>query len=444
MIKLPNQVDRALELLEKAGFEAYIVGGCVRDNIMGKIPSDYDITTSALPEEVEKTFSAYRTLETGMKHGTVTVIIDKMPIEITTYRREGKYLDNRHPSHVEFTRSLKEDMARRDFTMNAIAFNHRTGLVDCFGGERDIESRIIRCVGNPDERFKEDALRIMRALRFSSVMGFEIESQTLEAAMNNRELLKNISAERLREELVKLICGSDVRRCLMQSAEILGAVIPELLEMRGFDQKNKHHIYDVLEHTAVAVENIPAEPELRLAALFHDVGKPRCFSVDREGTGHFYNQADIGAELTKDIMSRLKFDNATKETVTELVRLHGVQIENTPKAVKRALNRLSPEMFFNLMKLKRADNLAQNPEYRHRQAYYEELEETAKRIIENEECFSLRDLAIDGNDLIALGFVPGKEMGTILDRLLEAVIMKEVPNEKDILEKFALDMAKNY
>lgn len=444
MTVIPDQVKTALKLLEEAGFEAYMVGGCVRDNIMGREPSDYDITSSAIPDEIKSVFNGYRVVETGLQHGTVTVIVDEMLLEITTYRREDRYADNRHPDNVEFTKSLREDMSRRDFTINAIAYNDRDGFVDYFGGMRDIKSGIIRCVGNPEERFEEDALRIMRALRFSSATGFEIEEKTLAAAVKHKTLLKNISAERFREELVKLLCGVDVRRCLMRNTEILGVIIPELIEMNGFDQKNKHHIYDILEHTAAAVEAVPARSELRLAALLHDIGKPRCFSMDSDGEGHFYNHAEIGSEMARDIMRRLKFDSATTETVTKLVRLHGVQTDNTEKSVKRALNKMSPELFFELLQLKKADNLAQNSEYHHRQAYYTELEELAKRIIENEECFSLKDLALNGDDLIALDFAPGKEMGELLDRLLEAVITGKVPNERSALEKFALDMAKNY
>ncbi len=430
MIKLPSQVNKALTLLGEAGFEAYAVGGCIRDCLMGKFPSDYDVTTSALPRETESVFSSYKVIETGIKHGTVTVIIDDMPIEITTYRVEGQYFDCRHPGSIRFTRSLREDVARRDFTMNAVAFAPGAGIVDYFGGTEDIEAGVIRCVGNPDRRFKEDALRIMRALRFASVTGFEIEEKTLWAMEDNKKLLQEISAERVRDELVKLLCGRHAEKCIVENADIIGAVIPEILYMKGFRQCNPHHVYDVLTHSAVAVGAVDATPVLRLAALFHDIGKPKCFSLDNEGVGHFFGHASISAELTEKIMSRLKFDNDTKQKVTELVRLHDLQIELSEKAVKRVMNKISPEMFFDLLQLKRADNLAQSPEYRSRQRYYDELESIAKEIIEKEECFSLRDLAIDGNDLITIGFTQGKEIGKVLAMLLEEVIEGRFPNDR--------------
>lgn len=444
MIKLPSQVNKALALLEEAGFEAYAVGGCIRDSLMGEIPLDYDVTTSALPRATERVFSSYKVIETGIKHGTVTVIIDSVPIEITTYRVEGQYFDRRHPGSVCFTKSLREDVARRDFTMNAVAFAPDVGIVDYFGGKKDIEAGVIRCVGNPERRFKEDALRIMRALRFASVTGFEIEEKTLSAMEENKGLLQDISAERVRDELTKLLCGRHAEKCIVENADIIGEVIPEILDMKGFRQCNPHHIHDVLTHSAVAVGAIGATPTLRLATLFHDIGKPKCFSLDSDSVGHFFGHASISAELTEKIMSRLKFDNDTKQKVTELVRLHDLQIESSEKAVKRVLNKISPEMFFDLLQLKRADNLAQSPEYRDRQRYYDELESMAKEIIEKEECFSLRDLAVDGNDLITIGFPQGKEIGKVLAMLLEEVIEGKLSNDREELIKKARYFKQNF
>lgn len=434
MIKIPKNINKVLTDLHKAGFEAYIVGGCVRDSLMGKTPMDYDITTSALPWQMKEVFEDHKIVETGITHGTSTLIIEGNPIEITTYRIEDGYSDNRHPDKVEFTSNIKEDMARRDFTMNAIAFNYEDGIVDYFGGQEDIKARIIRCVGRPDARFKEDALRIMRALRFAAVTGFEIESDTLLEANNNRELLKNISAERVRDELCKLLCAKNTKKVLTNGAEIIGTIIPEIVEAIGFNQKNPHHVYDVYEHTLGVVDAIEPKLELRLAAFLHDIGKPRCFSQDEEGIGHFYKHELVSAQITQDIMERLKFDNATKASVVELVKNHGVEIATTEKSVKRALNKLSPETFLDLLKLKRADNLGQGQQYWCRQEKYNQLEEMAKSIIERKECFSLKDMELDGDDLLAMGMNPGKEIGEILENLLEAVINEDVPNEKEVLK----------
>lgn len=437
MITIPKEVINALNLLEKAGFEAYMTGGCVRDYVMGAVPKDYDITTSALPEETKGVFSEYTVIETGIKHGTVTVLIDGTPLEITTYRTEGEYLDNRHPSSVSFTRSLREDAARRDFTMNAMAWDKSGQIRDFFGGCADIDAGLIRCVGNADERFQEDALRIMRALRFSSVLGFKIEESTMEAAKKYKSLLLNISAERVREELIKLLCGKDAIRVITECTDILGEVVPELLEMKGFEQKNIHHIYDVLEHSAAAVEHVPAEPVLRLAALFHDVGKPDTFFLDDDGVGHFYGHAAVSEEKTRNILNRLKFDNKTKDDILALVKYHDVIIELTEKSVKRMLNKIGPELYFKLILLKRADNMAQNPAYRDRQKYCDELERIGREVIESESCFSLKDLAVKGNDIMALGIPAGKQVGEMLNLLLDAVIAGDVANDKEDLIFFA-------
>ena len=435
MIHIPDEVKTAISTLAANGFEAYIVGGCVRDSLLGGNPKDYDITTSAEPEEVEKIFGNFRVIETGIKHGTVTVLINKMPLEITTFRIDSDYSDNRHPENVTFTKSLEEDTARRDFTMNALAYNDERGICDFYGGTDDIKNKIIRCVGDADKRFGEDALRIMRAIRFSSVLGFEIEENTKRAVFKNKELLRNISSERIASELVKLLCGANVRKVLMEYIDVLGVVIPELLPMKGFDQKNIHHIYDVLEHTAAAVENIEPTPVLRLTALFHDIGKPECFFM-KDGQGHFYGHADIGADMTTKILSRLKFDNNTKNTVTKLVKIHDVQIEETDTAVKRCMNKHTPEIFFLLLKMKRADTLAQSPMCRERLEYLDRLEKRANEIINRKACFSMKDLAVNGNDLIKLGVKPGKELGNILKYLLEAVIEGKLPNDKNTLIKF--------
>lgn len=436
MPELPEQVNTVLRRLREAGYAAYAVGGCVRDRLMGAAPTDYDVATAALPEQVASMFAGDRAVGTGMKHGTVTVLLDAMPIEVTTFRVDGDYADARHPDAVAFTPSLAEDLARRDFTINAMAWSAESGVIDPFGGQADLQSRLIRCVGDPDARFTEDALRILRALRFASVLGFAIEERTAAALRRNRERLKKISAERVASELCKLICGTDVRRILLDYTDVLGVVLPELLPMRGLDQRNVHHIYDVLEHTAVAVERVPPEPILRWAALLHDSGKPACFTLDENGTGHFYGHPKESARLADAALRRLKKDTETRERVVRLVQYHDTQIGPAEKPVKRALHQFGPETFFQLLALKRADNLAQSPEYRDRQAYYDEVERLARDILERKDCFSLKDLAVRGGDLIAAGMAPGKDLGAALQTLLNAVIDGKAENEKEALLAF--------
>lgn len=432
-IPLPAGVARALSMMENAGYEAFIVGGCVRDALMGIPPKDYDITTSALPEETKAVFREYRVIETGIQHGTVTVMMEGMPLEITTYRTEGTYSDNRHPDSVSFTTSLREDVARRDFTMNAIAYSPTRGLIDHFGGEADIRAGIIRCVGDPDTRFREDALRMMRGIRFASVLGFRIEENTAAAIRGNKERIPTVSAERIRVELTKLLCGVNVKNVLMDWWDVLGVVIPEILPMHNFDQKTPYHIYDVWEHTAVAVSETPPVTHLRLSAFLHDIGKPSSFFTDEKGIGHFYGHPAVSAEMAEEILARLKYDNVTRCRVITLVKEHDRIIEPTETAVKRALSRLTPEVFFNLLAIKRADNLAQSPNYRDRLETYDAIEAMAQDILEKNECISVAALAVNGSDLIALGMKPGREIGEMLSHLLEQVIRGKLENEQEEL-----------
>ncbi|MBR5516948.1 MAG: CCA tRNA nucleotidyltransferase [Firmicutes bacterium] len=442
MLVLPEPIKKALQMLEKAGYEGYIVGGCVRDFLMGKSPDDYDVTTSALPKEVEAIFAEHKVIETGLKHGTVTVIIDGLPLEITTFRVEGEYLDGRRPSEVSFTRSLREDVARRDFTMNAMAMDLRGKLYDYYGGQDDIDKGIIRCVGNPAERFDEDALRIMRAIRFASQTGFILEDKTKKAALEHKENLLKISAERIRIELLKLLCGKDVKNVLIEYVDILSVFMPEIKPTVDFDQKTHWHIYDVFTHTAVAVASIEAKAHLRMAALLHDIGKPSSFSVDENGSGHFYGHALVSVDLARDILNRLKFDNDTKDKILKLVKYHDVPIEPTVRSVKRALNKYTKEGFFDLVLLKRADNMAQNPELAIRQEYLDQVVAVAEDIIAESQCFSLKDLAVNGRDLIEAGHRPGKELGHVLDQLLEQVLEDKLPNDKAKLLEFAQKIKK--
>lgn len=434
MIRIPDQISRVIERLNRAGYEAYLVGGCVRDALLGNEPKDYDITTSALPEQTEEVFADYPVIETGIQHGTVTVLSDRTPVEITTYRIDSAYTDHRHPESVEFTSSLREDLARRDFTINAMAYHPTQGLVDCFGGQEDLRTCTIRCVGDPEERFREDALRILRALRFSSRYDSPIEPETEKAMRCCAPLLREISAERIASELNGILCGKGVRRILTEETGILGVPIPELLPMQGFDQHNEHHIYDVLTHTAVAVESVPPEKDLRLAALFHDIGKPPCFSLGEDGVGHFYGHAKKSEEIARTVLNRLKYDNATKDTVITLIRYHDMYMEETEKTVKRMLRKLGPENFRKLILLNRADNMAQNPAYRERQTHYDRLSDLADKILSEEQCFSLKDLAVNGSDLIKEGYRPGPQIGEMLDEVLNLVIDEKLENRKpDIL-----------
>lgn len=433
MFILPEEVNIALEKLTEAGFQAYIVGGCVRDFLMGTEPHDFDITTSALPRETENIFKDFTVIETGIQHGTLTVLINGTPLEITTFRTDGTYSDNRHPDSVNFTCSLEEDLSRRDFTVNAMAYNPVTGIVDIFGGRGDIENKLIRTVGDPEQRFGEDALRIMRALRFSAVLGFTIDKSTLSAARELKDLLKNVAAERVYIELTKLLCGKNAYKILMECPDILGVWLPEILPMVGFNQHNRHHIYDVWQHTAVVVANIVPVPHLRLAALIHDMGKPGTFSMGKDGQGHFYGHPKLSTEIAGNILSRLKVDNDTRYKVIELVRHHDTPLADNEKQIKRKLNKLGENLFFDLIKICRADNMGQSPKYRNRQKGLNLVEATAKEIISRKECFSLKSLAVNGRDLIDAGFRAGPELGKILNSLLEQVIDGGLENKKDIL-----------
>ncbi len=435
MFRIPGYALKVISTLEEAGFEAYIVGGCVRDMLMKKDINDIDITTNATPEETKRVFSSFRTVDTGIKHGTVTVIADHCPVEVTTHRIEEGYSDGRHPDSVAFTRSLREDLARRDFTVNAIAYNPKTGIIDPFDGEYDIKNMIIRCVGNAEKRFTEDSLRILRGLRFSSVLGFTLEADTMNAAIECRHLLKNVSAERIFAELSKMLCGKDIRRVLLTYTEIFEEILPELRGMNGFDQKNFHHIYDVWAHTAAVTASIEPLPHLRFAALLHDCGKPDCFSLDNEGVGHFYKHARKSTDKAECALTRLKSDSFTKSRVMSLIKLHDTPIEPEASVIKKKLNKYGEELFFDLIKLQRADNMGQSPDLSYRQEIYIQIENTAREILESRQCFSLKDLVIKGDDLIRLG-LSGREIGSTLRKLLVAVIEGKAENTKEGLLEY--------
>jgi tRNA nucleotidyltransferase (CCA-adding enzyme) len=439
-ISLPEPVNIAVGLLENAGYEAFIVGGCVRDFLLGKDPKDIDITTNAVPKIVQQLFKDFKVIETGLQHGTVTIIIRSFPMEITTYRIDGEYSDNRRPDQVSFDSTLEQDLSRRDFTINALAYNNKTGVVDFHSGVNDLNDHLIRCVGNPSKRFDEDALRILRGLRFASVLGFHIDESTASAMFNQKELMRSISHERIAMEFIKLLCGINVKQILMEYADVLGFIIPELLPMKGFNQNTPYHIYDVLLHTAVALENIPPNPHLRLAVFFHDIGKPLTYSVGEDGIGHFYGHGVESERIALDVLTRLKFDNFTKERVCALVKYHDVPFEANRHSVRKWLNRLSPEVLDELILLKRADNFAQSPGVFSRQQTYDQIEALRNQILEERACFSLKDLKINGNDLKTAGISEGKEIGEILRHLLDMVMKEDVENERGKL----LDYVKSH
>ncbi|MBQ7788964.1 MAG: CCA tRNA nucleotidyltransferase [Clostridia bacterium] len=438
MIAISANAKKAINELNKHGYEAYLVGGCVRDMLMGIEPHDYDITTSASPDEMKEVFKNERIIETGIKHGTLTVIYDGEPIEITTYRIDGEYKDNRHPASVEFTRNLSDDLSRRDFTVNALAYNERDGIIDLFGGRSDIENHIIRAVGDAKTRFTEDALRIFRAARFSSTLGFEIEQETKKAMIECAHLLNNISAERINTELTKLLLGKNVKNAIIENYEVLGVLIPEYLKMKGFDQKNKWHIYDILTHTAVAVEASLKVPHIRLALLLHDTGKVHTFFTDENGVGHFWGHNEKSAEIARDFLNKYKYDNFTKDAVYSLVKIHDTPIQEDKGFIKKRLNRLGTDRFFDLIEIQRADNKAQNPELVNLQRI-DNIEKMAREIV-REECFSLASLKINGKDLISIGITEGKKIGYILNALLDEVIEDKLKNEREELLKRAKEI----
>lgn len=431
---MPKNVDIAINLLQSAGFEAYAVGGCVRDSLLGKTPNDWDITTSAKPEDMKSVFADFHCIDTGIKHGTVTVVIDGEPLEITTFRLDGEYEDNRHPKSVTFTSDLGADLGRRDFTVNAMAYSKKTGTVDLFGGQNDLKNKIIRCVGDPDRRFNEDALRILRALRFASALDFEIEEKTAQSLLKNRALLGNISEERIAKELLKLVCGKGAKRILTDFAPVLFEILPELQPMYKNSHDNPHHCYDIYEHTLIAVESIDPEPTLRFAMLLHDCGKPAVKKFDENGVAHFYGHQRISAEISAQILARLKVSNKFRDEILFLVSNHDrwELYENTEK-MPRYLSKFGLDGVLKLLKVMRADVLAQSPEYRYRLDQIADAEETAKNLAAQKPCLSLSELQINGRTLMDIGIPQGRKLGAVLAQLLDEVIDGVTKNTQEAL-----------
>ena len=446
-IKIPFGANEIIHNLQNNGYEAFLVGGCVRDSILGRPIHDYDITTSATPDEMMEVFKDKRIIETGLQHGTITIVINGEGYECTTYRIDGNYSDSRRPDSVAFTRSLEEDLKRRDFTINAMAYNNEAGLIDPFNGMKDMKYHKIRCVGRAEDRFSEDALRILRAIRFASQLGFVVDS---DASLNIHKMyknLENISTERINSEFCKIALSSEFYIQIVLFREVFSLFIPEIKDMFGFQQNNPYHIYDVWNHTVHAVQayECDCEPDLNsrdlitsLAVFFHDIGKPHCYQDSEDGVRHFKGHGRVSADMTNEIMKRLRFDNDTREKVVELVYYHDATFEVGKKYIKRWLNKIGEEQFRRLLNVRRADIKAQadiNQETRLQKI--DNIGYILEEVLQDDECFSLKDLAVNGKDLITIGYKQGKEIGDVLNNLLDSVISGEYINEKEKLLEIA-------
>lgn len=432
-IRIPPGAARILRVLEDHGYEAFVVGGCVRDSLLGRNPNDWDITTSALPLQVKALFR--RTIDTGLKHGTVTILMDGEPFEVTTYRVDGEYLDGRHPSEVTFTASLQEDLQRRDFTINAMAYSERKGLQDLFGGLPDLEKGLIRAVGDPAKRFGEDALRIMRAVRFAAQLGYEVEEDTVQAMKELAPTLSKISAERIAAELEKLLVSPHPEKLKMAyECGITAVILPEFDRCMETAQNNPHHKYSVGEHTIVSIGNARPDRILRYTMLMHDMGKPSCKTTDEQGIDHFYGHQEVSAQMANDILRRLKSDNETRRSVSKLVRYHDLTCGLTGKSVRKAISLIGEDLFPLYLEVKDADTRAQSDfRFQEKMDYLEEVRLLYRKILEEGDCLSLKDLAVNGKDLIAAGMKPGREIGEVLGAMYRDVIDDPEHNNKEYL-----------
>ncbi|MBQ6272477.1 MAG: HD domain-containing protein [Clostridiales bacterium] len=430
---LPLPVSRLLSKLRENGFEAYVIGGAVRDILLSKAPGDFDVATSAEPSEVISVFGEKYSHPTGISHGTVTVVSDGVPIEVTTFRVDGNYVDSRHPEDVRFTRSLEEDVRRRDFTVNAMALGEDGTVIDYCGGIQDLKDRILRTVGDPKERFEEDALRILRALRFSAEYGFFIDKSTSDEIFRQKDSLLNLSAERIWKEFSRLICGPFCAPILRKYFDVFKVIIPEIAPMQGFEQNNPHHIFDCWEHTLAAMMVAPPTPVLRAAMLFHDIGKPSCYELGEDGIGHFRGHPKVSAVMTEEILRRFKVDTDTKETVVLLVKAHDVPLEPTLKSVRRRLAQYGEETVRLLLEVKRADISAHSMKSAYRLPELDRFEKMLDQAIKDQLCFSYSSMAVDGKDLIEMGIPAGTRLGAIKKQLLNEIIDGVLPNEKAAL-----------
>lgn len=442
-IILPEYATYVIEKLEQYGFEAYVVGGCVRDSLLGITPKDWDVCTNATPQEVLRVFRKNPVIKTGLKHGTVTVMVNHEPVEVTTFRIDGEYTDNRHPDSVVFVSRVEDDLARRDFTINAMAYNPTRGLVDAFGGQGDLATGRIRCVGEPDERFNEDGLRIMRALRFASRFDFGIESETAFSIRRNRHLLENVSVERIYKELKGILTGKGALSMLLAFPDVMAVIMPELAPTFGFEQNTPYHKYDVWAHTAHAVQAAPAQEVLRLTMLLHDIGKPASFSQGEDGIAHFYGHPELSAEMTHNILTRLKSDNATLNRVVTLVREHDNDFPTTRAGMRRFIGRLGEEVVQQLFDIKRADWAAQSDyKLQEKKATLCKAALLIDELMDEEHAFTIKDLHINGRDLMAMGVPAGPNVGKILKALLDEVQEDRLPNAPEPLAARAKELMK--
>ena len=435
MIRLPAHAARAVARLEAAGFETWAVGGCVRDSLRGAAPHDWDLCTAARPAEMQAVFAGERVLETGLRHGTLTLLTEDGPLEITTFRADGTYSDGRRPDGVRFVRRIEDDLARRDFTVGAMAWHPQRGLCDPFGGQDDLRRGVLRAVGEPDARFHEDALRLLRGVRVASQLGFGIEERTAAAMRRQAGRLAGIAAERVRAELTGALCGRYALRALLRYGEVVCAALPELRPMRGCDQQNPYHKYDVWEHSVRALAQVPAQPVLRWAALLHDCGKPACKTVDERGVGHFYGHPAAGRDLAAALVRRLRFSSEDGARITLLVEQHDRPLGDSEKQLRRRLSQLGEARVRDLLAIKKGDCVGQetHPENLARLC---EIERLLDKVLAAALCFSLRDLAVDGNDVKALG-LSGRAVRAMLQALLDAVIDERTDNTREALLAYA-------
>ena len=435
-IEVPAPVNYIIQELEKCGHEAYIVGGCVRDSVLGRKPHDYDICTSATPDEILQAFPYEEIIPTGLQHGTVTILINKEPFEVTTYRIDGDYSDNRRPDNVTFTKNLVEDLRRRDFTINAMAYNPKTGLIDPFNGMEDIKYKKIRCVGSAEDRFNEDALRILRAIRFEAQLNFAGLPETMFEIERQYERLNNISIERINSEFCKIVASEQFRVELVLYPNVFSLFIPELKDLIGFQQNNPYHAYDVFNHTVHAIEKCESDDlVVRLAVFFHDFGKPHSYQDGEDGIRHFKGHGKVSAEITDSIMKRLRFDNETRNNVVELVYYHDATFEVGKKYIRRWPNKIGKKQFRQLLEIRKADIKGQKPDYEEsRIEKVNNIENIFEEILKEQECFSLKNLAINGNDVKkTMNLKEGKDIGYWLNEILKRVMDGELKNDRDDL-----------
>lgn len=444
MIQLPEGAAFVLDRLTRAGYPAYVVGGCVRDALLGIAPKDWDVCTAATPEEMQRVFAGCHVVETGLKHGTLTVVVEHVPYEVTTFRVDGDYTDHRHPDQVRFVADVREDLARRDFTVNAMAYHPDTGLVDAFHGREDLAAGVIRCVGDPGKRFGEDALRILRALRFASVYGFAMEEQTARALHSLKTTLHGVAAERIRVELGKLLCGRGAETILRDCADVIMEVLPALSPMKDFDQRTPYHRYDVWEHTIRTVGAVQPVEALRWTMLLHDSGKPACFTLDEKGQGHAFGHGEKSVEIAREVMADLRVDNATRDRVLTLVARHDMPLSDRPRVLRRCLHDMGEETLRQLIEVQRADERGKGVHPADEiDARAQALNTALDAVLAANPCVTLRQLAVRGSDLTVAGIPGGKAVGECLRYLLEQVMEDTLPNDRDALLRAASEWVKN-